>query len=143
MELSNAVIAGMKFCTVMSLTVAHAAPVYAKAAFSNTRMNASSRFIPEGRADIARLSLSQRPTRLDSFSMRSSVPNGRTRIAKFKSETFKNISVSRELSRVACVFEPDVSNRSRKERRKISPFGLNDRKPFQLRNYMTPSLRRI
>jgi len=73
MELSNAVIAGMEFCTVMSLTVAHAAPVYAKAAFSNTRMNASSRFIPEGRADIARLSLSQGLILLNRSPLRSSV----------------------------------------------------------------------
>ena len=48
MELSNAVIAGMRFCTAMSLTVVLAAPACAKAASSHTRMNAASQSILEG-----------------------------------------------------------------------------------------------
>jgi len=76
MELSNAVIAGMRFCTAMSLTVVLAAPACAKAASSHMRMNAASQSILEGRADSdSRL----RPNGSLLFTIGAgSVPNGQT-----------------------------------------------------------------
>ena len=77
MELSNAVIAGMRFCTAMSLTVVLAAPACAKAASSHTRMNAASQSILEGRADSdSRLRPNVRSL-LFTIGV-GSVPNGRT-----------------------------------------------------------------